>query len=306
MNVSIRQKQGTEASDSVPPSSLNITKLGIVSRDYRYRFENGLRDFSHILPNVLKLLDDKGCDAILFSLFSIPDRNSYDPLTAVKGLKNVKAIFLEEFEDEVKGKMNSKGKAIERERGEYNVYYRLSKKWNRHYFNQIFGTLEGTSKSEINDFVNEEMPERRIMGNCCVLLCGESNGVKYSKENKIVEDTFGLLSSIPKETKIILNPIHDRMTRFEMPLKRQFLSKNKRWVISVWNKGKKNKKGNIRDGEKPAWMIFFNGKEVVVDPIENDHGVEVGILELDIRKYKLEKCQKPSEGNDAAYIPIKR
>ena len=67
-----------------------------------------------------------------------------------------------------------------------------------------------------------------------------------------------------------------------MPLKRQFLSKNKRWVISVWNKGKKDKNGNTRDGKKPAWMVFFDGKEVIV-PIEkeyNKYNVEVGILKI--------------------------
>lgn len=39
-------------------------------------------------------------------------------------------------------------------------------------------------------------------------------------------------------TKIILNPVHDKMTRFEMKLKRRFLPKNNRLVISVWNKEK--------------------------------------------------------------------
>ena len=283
MNVSNRLKEETKKSDSEPPC-LNITKLGIVSRNYWDRFENGQRDFSYILPSVLKLMDDKGCDAVLFSLFSIPDRQSFNPITEFKGLKHVNAVFLEEFKDEVKGKVNSKGKAIERERGEYNVYHKLSKKWDRHHFEQVFGTLTGMPKDGIDEFIKNDMP-KRIMGNCCVLLCGESNGVKYSKENKIVEDTFGLREFIQKKkTNIILNPIHDRMTRFEMKLKRQFLSEKKRWVISVWNKGKKDKNGDTKDDEKPAWMVFFNGKEVIVEPEKHSLGVkvEVGILSIPI------------------------
>ena len=45
---------------------------------------------------------------------------------------------------------------------------------------------------------------------------------------------------IPKEANIILNPIHDYMLRPEMKLKREYLSRSERWVISVWNKGKKS------------------------------------------------------------------
>jgi hypothetical protein len=77
-----------------------------------------------------------------------------------------------------------------------------------------------------------------------------------------------------------LNSGHDRMTRFEMPLKRRFLSQNNRWVISVWNKGKRDSSDRPRDGTKPPWTVFQNGKEIVVKPIQNQMGVEIGILEI--------------------------
>ena len=50
-------------------------KIGIVARDYNVRFQNGYRDFSCALPDVLKLLDDHGCDTVLFSLYSIVPRH---------------------------------------------------------------------------------------------------------------------------------------------------------------------------------------------------------------------------------------
>lgn len=259
--------QGKSGSSGLAPC-LSITKLGIVSRDYQHKFANGYRDFSHALPDVLKLLDNKGCDAVLFSLFSIVPRQSYDPRTCFTGLKNIKGVFIEEFED-------GKERIVKR----YVVHHRTGNVWEEYDFNQRFATITGMKEKEINSFVINEMP-KRILGNCCVLLCGETNGVKYSPKDNNVHDVFGLRQSVSKNTNIILNPIHDRMTRFEMKLKRQFLSQNNKWVISVWNKGKEDKNGNVRDGNEPAWTIFSNGKEVVINPIKNVFGIEVGILDL--------------------------
>lgn len=249
--------------------SLNISKIGMISRDYRYKYDNGYRDFSHVMPDVLKFLDEKGCDAVLFSLFSIVPRNSFCIPIILKylGLKSIKVVFLEEFKD---------GKPREADR--FIVYHLTDKQWDEYVFYQKFGTIAGMKQDDINDFVQKEMP-KRILGNCCVLLCGETNGVKYSPKNKHIEDTFGLREAIPHESRFVLNPIHDRMTRFEMKLKRQFLSENGRWVISVWNKGKEDKNGKVKDGFNPAWTVFHNGKEKKVDLIQNQFGVEMGILD---------------------------
>jgi hypothetical protein len=249
---------------------LSITKLGVVSRDYQHKFKNGFRDFSSALPDILKLIDDKGCDAVLFSLFSIVPREFYDPIAAFKGLKNVKAVFLEEFQDRNKT----------RDAGRYVVHHRTSKIWAKYEFTQVFGTLTGMAQKDIDDFVKNEM-SMRVLGNCCVLLCGESNGVKYSPKDRKVHDPFGLRKTIPKQTTIILNPIHDRMTRFEMKLKRKFLSEEGRWVVSVWNKGKKDKNGAVRDGDAPAWTAYYNGQEISISPIEHSfQKIEIGILNV--------------------------
>jgi hypothetical protein len=247
--------------------SLNISNLGIVSRDYQRKYGNGYRDFSYTLADVLKLLDDQVCVAVLFSLFSIIPRKSYDPCFAFRKLKNINAVFLEEFRD---------GKS--RKKGRYVIYHRTSKGWVKYEFSQVFGTITGKPRQEIDDFVRKEMP-KRILGNCCVLLCGETNGVKYSKKDKHIHDDYGVRLAIPQNVNIVLNPIHDRMTRFEMKLKRQFLSENDRWVISVWNKGKKDRNGNSRDGQGPPWTVFHNGVEKEVELIPNQLGVEIGILD---------------------------
>lgn len=249
---------------------LNIAKLGIVSRDYRHEFKNGFRDFSSALPEILKLLDDIGCDAVLFSLFSIIPQNSYTQQVALQALKNIKAVFLEEFEDS-----NEKRTARR-----YVVLHAKSGIWDEYEFEQKFGTLTGTPKHYIDEFVKNEMP-KRIMGNCAVLLCGESNGVKYSSKDKKVHDIFGLQQALSRRSKIILNPIHDRMTRYEMKIKRKFLSENDRWVISVWNKGKSDKNGLVRDGKAPAWTVFCNGEEITIHPIDHSFSkIEIGVVDI--------------------------
>jgi hypothetical protein len=263
-----RAKQTKSEKTNTAPS-LSITKLGIVSRDYQYIFNNGFRDFSNALPDILKLLDDKGCDAVLFSLFSIVPRESYEPSAAFQGLKNVKAVFFEEYRDEETRKAER-----------FVVHYLTQQGWREYEFTQKFGTITGMPQKDIKDFVQNELP-KRIMGNNCVLLCGETNGVKYSPKVKTIVDSFSLRASLPKKVGIVLNPIHDRMTRFEMKLKRKFLSEDDRWVVSVWNKGKKDKNGAVRDGDAPAWTVYFNGQEICISPIQHSFPkIEIGILNV--------------------------
>jgi hypothetical protein len=71
------------------------------------------------------------------------------------------------------------------------------------------------------------------------------------------------------------------MTRFEMKLKRQFLSEKGRWVISVWNKGKEDKNARVKDGSGPAWTVFHNGVSNDVDLLPNALGIEIGILDVE-------------------------
>jgi len=246
---------------------INLEKIGIVSRDYRDTFPNGYRDFSYALSSILEVLDKNECDSVLFSLFSIISREDYCPKTSFDNLENIKVIFLEKFID-----------GTNREAGQYVVYYKTSSGWEEYSFSQVFGTITGMPKKEIVDFVKYEV-SKRILGDCCVLLCGETNGVKYSKSDKKIHDVHGLREAIPEDVDIILNPIHDRMTRFEMKLKRAFLSENNRWVISVWNRGKQDINGTVRDGKKTPWTIYYDGKEVEIKKIPNEIGVDIGIFD---------------------------
>jgi len=261
-------KQIKDGETDITPN-LEITNLGIVSRDYGHTYRNGYRDFSEALPAVLEVLDDKGCDAVLFSLFSIIPRNDLIVSNYLKNLKHIKAVFLEEYHD-----------GDERQAERFVTYHMTQRGWSEYELTQKFGTITAMDQKDIEDFVQNEMP-RRILGNSCVLLCGETNGVKYSSSDGRVIDSFALRATIPKKVNIVLNPIHDRMIRFEMKLKRKFLSEHGRWVVSVWNKGKKDKNGKKRDGKAPAWTVYYNGEESPILRIETElPAIEIGILNI--------------------------
>lgn len=255
--------------------NLRIQRIGIVSRDYRVKFA-GRRDFSALLPDVFDLLDNEECDAVIFSLYGIIPRKDLNIIELLQPLKHISVVFIEEFtEKNISGKLT-------REPIRLSVYYKHNN-WNIYNINQEFGTVNGLQKRKIFDFV--ENIEQRCIGNFCIILCGESNTVKYVKEKKAIEDTFGLKNAIKKQNvKIILNPIHDKMTRFEMKLKKKFLSEGNKWVISVWNKGRKDKRGVTKDGKAPAWNIFFDGKELEIPQLENGLGLEIGICDLTMRR----------------------
>jgi hypothetical protein len=171
------------------------------------------------------------------------------------------------------------------------VFYRTGNKWHRHILGgRCFGfaSLRGVPKWRVERFV-QDVKQHRILGNCCVLICGESNGVPYH-QNTGVRDDFNLRRSLPKGVTVVLNPVHDWMSRHEMKKKRCYLSENNRWVISVWNRGKRDTNGKRRDATGPPWTVFHAGREIALEPRQNQIGVDIGIVE--IRRPTLPPRQK--------------
>ncbi|MDL2279306.1 hypothetical protein LJC15_01400 [Desulfovibrio sp. OttesenSCG-928-G11] len=253
-----------------PEFDRNVRKLGIVARDYNVRFPNGYRDFSYVLPEVLALLDERGCDTVLFSLFSIIPRKDYAILPTLPEFANLRMICLEEFRDCRTG----------RKAGNYVVYHHSAGGWQECRLKQRFGRVNSAeARWQAERFAASELP-RRIFGNACLLLCGESNGVRYAKAgDRQIHDSYGIRAAIPASVNIILNPVHDRMTRFEMIRKRTFLSQGGRWVVSVWNRGKRDRNGRTKDGAGPPWTVFYDGQPIPAHRQENSLGADIGILD---------------------------
>ncbi|MBW7990819.1 MAG: hypothetical protein FVQ84_12500 [Planctomycetes bacterium] len=257
----------------VKKPNIKITKLGIVSHDYRHEEQNGYRDFSYHLKDILGCLDEQKCDSVLFSLCTIVPRPSFKTKRRLSSLRNIKSVFIEEFCD--KGDDNRVPKR-------YVVYYKTSKGWQEYELHQQFGSLSKCKAKEIIELTNN-VKKRKTFGKCAVLLCGESNIVKYSQQDRTCIDEYNYLNAV-SGVSIFLNPIHDRMTRYEMKLKRIFLSENNKWVVSVWNKGKIHKDGKTRDGKDPAWTVYHNGSELLIDRINctipSNSSIEIGILDM--------------------------
>lgn len=265
---------GLGTAQSAP--KISPKRIGIISRDYRE--SGGFSDFNDCLDEVLKYCDASECDTILFSPFTVLKTNMADLASKFEKLKFIKSLFIEEFtvQDGI------------RCTGNYHCFYSTNNKWHDYIFFQKFATVLYTKKFEnevIQPFI-KEVESKRLLGGVTVLLCGETNAVKYDKEKREIVDHFGLLKAFHSETGIILNPVHDRMTRFEMKLKRAFLSNQSRVVISVWNKGKTDQKGITRDGKNPPWTIYSNGKvinltrEDIGDIGFSNKGLEIGILNV--------------------------
>jgi hypothetical protein len=256
-------------STTEPTPRLTVRKIGIASRDYNHKYSNGFRDFSATFSRVLRVLDDNRCDTVLFSPFSIIPRKSFDPYRSLRGLQHVKSVLYEEFIDGQKRRIL---RSV--------VFHRQNNIWRKYElpsggFPKLRGSWQA-KKRTVYRFTREVLPGR-ILGNCAVIICGESNAVPYHQNTGRVGDDFGLRRSLLKDVTVILNPVHDWMSRHEMEKKRSYLSENNRWVISVWNKGKRDKNDKPRDAKGAPWTVFHNGREMAVEPLLDQKGVDIGI-----------------------------
>ena len=254
---------------------LLIKTIGIVSRDYNHVFPNGKRDFSFALHRVLKLLDDQGCDLALFSLFTLIPRRGHELKYALGGLTSLKMVVIEEFED-----------GPERKAGEVVVYIKDGLDWREHRIKQAFGKVNWAKDiPKLKTFIREEL-SRRCFGNTCLFICGEINGVKYDKlGSKQIIDIAGLRNAIPDHIDLILNPQHDKTTRFEMPMKKAFLSARNRTLVSAWNKGRVDSRGRVKDGKGPAWGIFIDSFHLSILPEDNRLSLEICRLNTNVKNH---------------------
>ena len=113
------------------------------------------------------------------------------------------------------------------------------------------------------------------------MLCGETNIASTQRGTEEFDDPYDFVGQLQRMgIRLILNPIHDYMRRYEMRLKRRHFSMNGITVISVWNQGKG------RESKLP-WTVFRNGEETtdsvreLATPFADRPDIRIGIVELD-------------------------
>ena len=108
---------------------------------------------------------------------------------------------------------------------EYVIYYQEKGQWREQRLTQKFA--RGGGKNKVAESFKKEVQEERLFGNFTVLLCGETNILNYKMATKKIEDQYKFSKILDKDIRVILNPIHDKMSRHEMKLQRKYLSKHK-------------------------------------------------------------------------------
>jgi hypothetical protein len=83
-NKIIELGDATPSNKTEPAPRLTVAKIGIVSRDY-----NEVSDFSAAFSAVMAVLEEKGCDTVLFSPWSIDTRKARRPSVRLRRIKSV-------------------------------------------------------------------------------------------------------------------------------------------------------------------------------------------------------------------------
>jgi hypothetical protein len=133
----------------------------------------------------------------------------------------------------------------------------------------------GRSKQEFMD----DLQGRRI-GDALLVICGETNIGSLVRGSDEFSDPFRFDERLQAmEVRLILNPIHDYMRRYEMREKRRHYSLGGRTVISVWNQGRGQE-------SRLPWTVFRDGVErteevrEVHNPFSDRPDIRIGIIDL--------------------------
>jgi hypothetical protein len=224
----------------------------------------GLFDYSEHFTRINKLCDEQGCDTILYALYTwdstSPIARTHDSI--FERLEHVRRVVLEV------GKPPDSFDHVE-------VWVRGQQQ--PILAHQRFATSSSTTGDK-QQFI-ADLPSRQI-GTALLVICGETNIASLVRGSDEFYDPFSFADRLRDlNARLMLNPIHDYMRRYEMREKRRFYSQGGRTVVSVWNQGK----------GKEAWLpwtVFHNGEEwtdrvqEIERPFVERPDIRVGILEL--------------------------
>ncbi len=241
-----------------------INKIALVTHDYNVADSNGRYDYSEHFGRINRLGDEQGCDTILYALYTW-DEHAPAPRTQkvmFSGLSHVERIILE-----VGQPPDSYDHVEVWQQGEESPLVAT----------QRFATSSapGYQKQAFLD----DLPQRQVQ-DALLVLCGETNIASLVRGSDEFYDPYQFADRLrDMGVRIVLNPVHDYMRRYEMRQKRRYYSLGGRTVISVWNQGKG------QESHRP-WTVFHHGEERTGDvheldtPINERPDIRIGIIDL--------------------------
>jgi hypothetical protein len=243
----------------------SINKVAVVSHDYNLADSGGRHDYSEHFSRINRLSDEQGCDTILYALYTW-DRDSPEPRNHdafFKGLTHVQRLILEVGQPTIES-------------------FDHVEVWHRgqdcpQIVTQRFAT-SSASGSEKQAFL-DDLAQRQVQDSLLV-LCGETNIASLVRGSDEFYDPYSFADRLAEmKVRLVFNPVHDYMRRYEMREKRRYYSGSGRTVISVWNQGK-GKEAHL------PWNVFHDGLERTEDvaelsmPFEDRPDIRIGILDL--------------------------
>lgn len=257
-----RNRQAAEA-NGLAESRNPISRVALVSHNYNQINSFGLYDYSEHFAAINERCDAAGCDSILYSLWTwdsqTPNAKNHDIMFSA--LNRVQRVILEIFSGD--------------EYGPAEVW--LKQRQEPLVANQRFAT-SGENDRVKQRFI-DDLPGRAF-DDSIVMLCGESNIASTVRGTDGFRDSFEFNARLDEmDLRVIWNPIHDYMRRYEMKRKRAYYSLNGRWVLSVWNQGKPSE-------SYTPWSVFHNGIDSTEMVEETDwvfgdrQDIRVGLIDV--------------------------
>ena len=248
------------------PGPDRISRLSLISHDYNVPDSLGHYDYSEHFAQINRLCDAEGCDTILYALYTWDRRSPVllDHDAIFRGLTHVHRVILEI--------------------GQPPVSFEQVQVWVRGcqapvLAQQRFASSSAPRRSK-QAFLGD-LDQRRI-ADAVPVLCGETNIASLVRGSDRYADPYRFSDRLREmDVRLVLNPIHDYMRRYEMRRKRRYYSHGGRTVISVWNQGRR------KEAHMP-WTVFHDGGEKtdavreLHHPIGDRVDIRIGIIDVGV------------------------
>jgi hypothetical protein len=235
----------------------NPRRILLVARDLQQA------DFSDHIAPVMKVAEAQKADTVSFALFTFREQgHSWGDF--FRGNRTVQRVLIEigDFE-----KANGK---------------QVTQLWQRHRRKPTVMVRQFARSSEP---ANRKLSliskfKSRVFGTMLTLICGELSIINTVRGSERIKDPFGFRKLMRRaKIDVVLAPAHTRMARYEMNIKRQALSRNRRLLVSVWNTDTNNKLSG-----KTPWVAYRNGRkipiETIANPVRSRPDIQFGLVDV--------------------------